>query len=281
MARIGWRWPVVLVAVLACLLPSVVLAAKPSPSPRPTPRPSPTAAVSPSPAAETVVPATIAPAGSASSGSASPGEASPGGASPASSGSGAPSADPGLLPTPMPGRQVDDFAGIWAPETVDEAEAIVDSLRADTRIEVAVISRPTGLAKVTEAQAIGDASLLMKQWGVGNAGRNDGLVVLFDLDTTLEHGQIRIYPGYDLEAMGLSSSQAQEIFDTVMLEPALSGDLDGALLAGLTEIDSETPRRPGASKPTDDPGAAPYPVETFEPAPFFPSGSGSGSNGGA
>jgi uncharacterized membrane protein YgcG len=154
-----------------------------------------------------------------------------------------------------------------------EAESLVEALRNDTGTPIAVVSRPTGLASVTEAQAIGDAALLMRRWGVGNTGQNDGLVVLFDLDTTMQHGQIRIYPGSDLEAGALPPEIAQQIVDETMRPLAAEGDFDGALLAGLKAIDSAL--RSGGPPEATDGGAVvapPFVESTFDPAVTFDPG---------
>ena len=36
---------------------------------------------------------------------------------------------------------------------------------------------------------------LMDQWGVGRKGFDDGLVILFDLDRSRQHGQVQLYAG--------------------------------------------------------------------------------------
>jgi len=275
MRRTAW----ILLAGLAVLLaPAGVLGAGPSAA---TPSHSPVASRAPaSSTPPSRVPSTAAPSGSVPSGSTAPvSSAGPSGSAGPSqtpaTGSDAPSSsiDPAAFPSPVDGTAVYDFAGIWTPDTIAEAESLVEALRNDTGTPIAVVSRPTGLASVTEAQAIGDAALLMRRWGVGNAGQNDGLVVLFDLDTTLHHGQIRIYPGSDLEAGAMPPELAQQIFDDTMRPLAVEGDFDGALLAGLNAIDSTL--RGGAPPEATDGGAVvapPFVDATFDPFPTFDPG---------
>ena len=63
----------------------------------------------------------------------------------------------------------------------------------------------------------------MDEWGVGRAGINDGLVILFDLDTTLEHGQVQLYAGSGFARRRISTQdELQAIFDDDML-PLLAG----------------------------------------------------------
>jgi hypothetical protein len=94
-------------------------------------------------------------------------------------------------------------------------------------------------------------------------------VVLFDLDTTLRHGQIRIYPGYDLEAAGLPPDVAQAIFEQDIAPLAAAGDLDGALLGGLVAIDSTLREAAGLTGGTSS-GTGGGPAVAWTPGPDEP-----------
>ncbi len=139
------------------------------------------------------------------------------------------------LPPSETGRSVYDFAGIWTPDTIAGAEATAARLRDATGVQIAVVSIPTGASAVSTATALGDAKRIMDTWGVGRAGVNDGIVVLFDLDTSLRHGQIYVYGGSGITSTYISADAAQSIADD-MLSRAKDGDLDGALTTGMSEI---------------------------------------------
>ena len=73
----------------------------------------------------------------------------------------------------------------------------------------------------------------MDEWGVGRAGINDGLVILLDLDTSLQHGQVQLYGG---SGFALSQPELQDIFDNQMLPSLQGGDLDSAVLVALAQV---------------------------------------------
>jgi len=149
------------------------------------------------------------------------------------------------LPPSQAGVAVYDLAHVWQPGTIAQAESIADSIRQRTQAEVAVVSIPTGLSSVATGTAQADTLLIMQTWGVGRPGIDDGLVVLFDLDTSLRHGQIYLYTGKGFRDLYLSDEEARAIVDDTMRPKAADGDLDGALLQGLAQVDHVT--QPGGN----------------------------------
>ena len=139
------------------------------------------------------------------------------------------------LPPAEAGRSVYDLAEIWRGDTIASAEQTADRLRSQTGVEMAILSIPTGATAVGTDTAAADARTVMDTWGVGQKGVNNGIVVLFDLDTTLRHGQIYIYGGSGILSTYLSQAAIQSIADD-MLANAKAGDLDAALVAGMREI---------------------------------------------
>ncbi len=73
---------------------------------------------------------------------------------------------------------------------------------------------------------------------MGRAGFDDGLAIFFDLDPSLQHGQVQLYAGPGFEAAYLSNEERQRIFDNDMLPYLRSGDFDGALAIALQRIDA-------------------------------------------
>ena len=141
------------------------------------------------------------------------------------------------LPPTQSGVYVYDLAHIWTPSTIESAEATIVRIRERTQAEIAVVSWPTGESSVDTGMARVDARTIMDTWGVGRAGINDGLVVLFDMDTSLRHGQIYLFTGSGFRDTYLSDEEAADIVDGEMVPKAKDGDLDGALLAGLAQVD--------------------------------------------
>ena len=141
------------------------------------------------------------------------------------------------LPPTRTGVYVYDFAHIWSQPAINQAQATVEAIRQRTQAEIAVVSVPTGESSVSTDEAAADAQAIGTTWGIGRAGANDGLVVLFDMDRTNAHGQIYLEPASGFQDRYLSHDEALQIVDGTMLPMAKDGDLDGALLAGMAKID--------------------------------------------
>ena len=139
------------------------------------------------------------------------------------------------LPPSQEGTSVYDFASVWRHDTIASAEQTADRLRAATSVQIAVVSIPSGESKVDTTEAENTAKQIMDAWGVGQKGVNNGIVVLFDLDTTLRHGQIYVYGGSGIVNKYLSAGAAQNVAND-MLSKAKAGDLDAALTVGMTQI---------------------------------------------
>ena len=82
------------------------------------------------------------------------------------------------------------------------------------------------------------ARALMDQWGVGRKGFDDGLVIFFDMQPNLEHGQVQLYAGPGFESTFLSNAERQAIYDNDMLPHLQAGDFDAALAAALAKVDA-------------------------------------------
>ena len=153
-------------------------------------------------------------------------------------GAGEPTIDPGPpFPDPQTDRAVYDQAGVFSAETIASAEATIDAIENRTGAEVVVYSQVVDYGISTE-EADRHAQALMDQWGVGRKGFDDGLVILFDLDPSLLHGQVILYGGPGYRAAFLDNSEKQRIFDEDMLPRLRAEDLDGALLVALEKVDA-------------------------------------------
>jgi uncharacterized membrane protein YgcG len=157
---------------------------------------------------------------------------SPGGGDPP----GAPPPGP-PFPDPVEDQAVYDFARVFKPATIASAEATIDAIEARTGAEVAIYTQVVDYEVSTE-EAHAHAAALMDQWGVGRKGIDDGLVILFDLDPTREHGQVSLYGGPGYLATYLDNGEKQKLFDEEMLPRLRAADLDGALLMALEGIDA-------------------------------------------
>ena len=147
-------------------------------------------------------------------------------------------ADPGPpFPEPEFNRAVYDLAGVFQQATIDEVETTIDTIEARTGAEVVVYTQAWPF-RTTEGQTLDNARALLDQWGVGRKGFDDGLVILFDLDPSLVHGQVQLYAGSGFRSAFLTDDERQAIFEDDMLPRLQAADLDGAILAAIRKIDS-------------------------------------------
>ena len=141
------------------------------------------------------------------------------------------------FPEPEFNQAVYDYAGVFRPQTIQQAEATIDAIENRTGAELVVYTQNLGFKTSTE-DTEEHARALMDQWGVGRKGFDDGLVIFFDLDSSLKHGQVQLYAGPGYAAAFLSNGERQAIFDNDMTPLLVDGDLDGALLVALQKIDA-------------------------------------------
>jgi uncharacterized membrane protein YgcG len=140
-------------------------------------------------------------------------------------------------PAAVNGQRVYDYAGIFSPRTIASAEATMDGIEDRTGAQVVVYTQVKPESDTLD-KANQDALDLMNQWGVGRKGIDDGLVILFDMEPNLRHGQVSLYGGAGYRAAFLSDGDRQDIFDNDMKPLLVAGDLDGGLLAGLARVDA-------------------------------------------
>jgi uncharacterized membrane protein YgcG len=140
-------------------------------------------------------------------------------------------------PDPIDGLRVYDHAGVLDAATIESVATTIAAIEARTAAQVVVYTQVKPESD-SFAAAERDAIALMDQWGVGRAGFDDGLVILFDLTPDLCHGQVQLYAGPGYAAAFLTNEERQAIFEQDML-PLLRGcDLDGALLVAIERVDA-------------------------------------------
>ena len=157
-------------------------------------------------------------------------------ASAANAGIVAPPAGP-PYPEPVTGQRVYDYAGIFSSGAISSAEATIKAIEARTGAQVAVYTQVKPESDTLDL-ANGDARALMDQWGVGRKGFDDGLVIIFDMQDNLRHGEVSLYAGSGFRAVFLTDADRQAIFDNDMKPKLLDGDFDGALAIAIQDVDT-------------------------------------------
>jgi len=141
------------------------------------------------------------------------------------------------FPVPQPGVRVYDEAGIFSDRARSAAESTIRGIEDRSRAQVAVYTQVVEDGRTFD-EANDDALALMNQWGVGRRGFDDGLVILFDMYPSLEHGEVVLYGGAGFLASILDNGEKQRVFDDDMLPRLKARNFDGALLAALSRVDA-------------------------------------------
>ena len=150
--------------------------------------------------------------------------------------SAAPPAGP-PYPSPVTGQRVYDYAGIFSSGSIASAESTIRAIEVRTGAQVAVYTQVKPESDTLDL-ANGDARALMDQWGVGRKGFDDGLVIVFDMQDNLRHGEVSLYAGSGFRAVFLTDADRQAIFDNDMKPRLVDGDFDGALAIALQDVDA-------------------------------------------
>jgi uncharacterized membrane protein YgcG len=141
------------------------------------------------------------------------------------------------FPDPVDGQAVYDTAGILSESAIADAEATIDALENRTAAEIVVYTQLVDYG-VTYEETESRARALIDQWGVGRRGFDDGLAIFFDIDPSMEHGQVNLYAAPGFETTFLTNAERQAIFDDDMLPFLRNADFDGALDIALQRIDA-------------------------------------------
>ncbi len=76
------------------------------------------------------------------------------------------------------------------------------------------------------------------EWGIGRSGFDDGLVLMIGMEPDLVHGKVALFGGSGFLDAYATEGDLEAIVEEVFVPRAVSGDLDGATLATIQEVDS-------------------------------------------
>lgn len=113
------------------------------------------------------------------------------------------------IPTkPNPPRLVNDFAGIMTPEQISTLESKLVAFNDTTSTQIAVVTVPDLGGMDIESYSYE----LAKSWGIGQQGKNNGVLMLVKPKIGNQRGQARIEVGYGLEGV-IPDAIANRIID--------------------------------------------------------------------
>lgn len=130
---------------------------------------------------------------------------------------------------PNPPRLVNDFANVLGQNEVSQLEgALVEFAReTSTQIVVVTVSDLEGFDKADYAVR------LSEKWGVGQKGKDNGLVILLKPKNASGKGQVFIATGYGLEGVLPDAVLNGAVIDHEMLPRFKQNDYFGGLVSGI------------------------------------------------
>ncbi|WP_320110594.1 TPM domain-containing protein [Draconibacterium orientale] len=133
---------------------------------------------------------------------------------------------------PQPERLVNDFAHVLSDGEKQNMESALAQFARKTSTQIVVVTVPDleGYDRADYAQRLGE------NWGVGQKGNDNGLVVLVKPKTGNSRGEVFIATGYGLEGVLPDAILNTTIVNEEMIPRFKQNDYYGGLAAGLNVI---------------------------------------------
>jgi len=133
---------------------------------------------------------------------------------------------------PNPPRLVNDFSGILSEQEAAELEKTLVDFANQTSTQIVVVS-----VKSLEGYDISDfAFQIGEKWGVGQKGKDNGVVIVVKPKTLEGKGQVFVAPGYGLESVIPDAVANRDIVDNEMIPRFKQNDYYGGLANGINVI---------------------------------------------
>lgn len=129
---------------------------------------------------------------------------------------------------PNPPRLVNDFAKVMSDAQIERFESELVQFSNSTSTQIVVVTVPS----LNGYEPADFATRLGENWGVGQKGENNGIVVLFKPKTKSEKGQVYISIGYGLEGIIPDAVAHRDIVDFEMIPRFKQDDIFGGLYHG-------------------------------------------------
>lgn len=131
-----------------------------------------------------------------------------------------------------PPRLVNDFAQVLSVAQRDQLEMELDTFakRTSTQILVVTVNTLDGDTPYNYSFRLGE------KWGVGQKGKDNGVVILYKPKTKNERGQVFVAVGYGLESVIPDAVAHRDIVQNEMIPRFKKGDTYGGLVNGIHVI---------------------------------------------
>ncbi|NPA36038.1 MAG: TPM domain-containing protein [Chlorobi bacterium] len=132
---------------------------------------------------------------------------------------------------PEPPRLVNDFAGVLSPQEREALEQQLVRFNNETSTQIAVVT-----VKSLDGTSVSDyAFKLAEKWGIGQKGKDNGILILLKPKTGNEKGQVFIATGYGLEG-AVPDAVANRIVDNEMIPHFRQNDYYGGLQQAVNTL---------------------------------------------
>jgi uncharacterized protein len=130
------------------------------------------------------------------------------------------------LPQPL-SDTVSDFAHVLPAADMAKISAALVADRAETGVHMVVVTMPSVMGAKPEEQIEAYAKRLFNAWGIGDAGRNDGIMILVVPGDRVV--RIALGAGYD----SIYDGRAQRVIETAMLPAFRDNRIADGIVAGV------------------------------------------------
>ena len=134
------------------------------------------------------------------------------------------------IPAPT-NKLVNDFASVMTTEQTLELECALRMYNDSTSNQLCVVTVES-LDDLTPAEY---AQQLGEKWGVGQAGKDNGVIILVKKKTEESGGDVFIATGYGVEGL-LPDAICKRIVERTMIPKLKEGDYHGAIVDAISEI---------------------------------------------
>ncbi|MBV5334914.1 MAG: TPM domain-containing protein [Sulfuricurvum sp.] len=129
---------------------------------------------------------------------------------------------------PNPPRLVNDMANVLSDQEEQQLESDLVQFSDQTTTQICIVTLPT-----LNGMEISDLSFKIgEKWGVGEKGKNNGIVVVYKPKSGNEKGQIFVAVGYGLEGVIPDAVANRNVVDYAMIPYFKQNDTYGGLAAG-------------------------------------------------
>ncbi len=132
---------------------------------------------------------------------------------------------------PNPPRLVNDFSGMLSKQEQQALENKLVTFARETSTQIALVTVPTLMGY----QASDYAQQLAEKWGIGQKGKDNGILILVKPKTATSRGEAFITVGYGLEPV-IPDATAWEIVNREMIPYFKRNDMAGGIDAAANTI---------------------------------------------